>query len=246
MGIVVIAGLPLTSVLVTVVTLTELEDVLGDSEFGVVLQLEPRGPVWEPVVEVASVVPVSELPVEALAEVPALPGTVDEVPLPAGMVVVELDQPPLMLFEPVANVDDAEPVALSEGTGKVSEIVKVIVLDVGQVEIDDVVFILEAPLEEEAIHPPEEELDKLAIVPLPFVAEEEIEIVGSVMVGSVPEGVINDSELPEAEVCVVSGVVGVVPQAGVVVLIDMAVMIVIEPLTSTVELLLSGGSVNPG
>ncbi|KAI0536859.1 hypothetical protein GGR58DRAFT_527951 [Xylaria digitata] len=230
MGIVVVMGEPLVSVLVTVVRLAESEDVLlpvADPEFVEVFSLEL--PVWEVVVEDASVVPGLALPSElVVAEVLALSEVVDELSLLAGVVAVVLSEVLPALLEVSAEVDGPESVALPEETEEVSETVNVAVLEVSKVEVSEAVVVLGVPAEEEMVDPPEvsvsvpdelAEPDELVVVISPLVVEEETET-SSEMVDKVAE--------EEVEVVWLTGTV-VLLEIVVESVIPMSVLLTVDP-----------------
>ncbi|TGJ83645.1 hypothetical protein E0Z10_g5093 [Xylaria hypoxylon] len=235
MDIVVVMGDPLVSVFVAVVRLTESEDValpVADPGFVVVLPPGPGRLAWEAVVEDVSVVPGLALPVErVVVEVLVLSEISDELPVLAGVVAVPLGELPPALLEVPAEVDGAEPVALPEGTGKVSEMINVVVPEVGELEVSEIVFILDVLAEEETVNPPEvcvpesDEPDELIVVVSLLVTEEEIEIEGSIVAESVDEGITDDpEEFPETVANVVKEIVEVVCPTGTVLLPDIVVI----------------------
>ncbi|KAI0440153.1 hypothetical protein F4803DRAFT_553370 [Xylaria telfairii] len=250
MGIVVVMGTPFEPVLVRIEKTPEPEDVsLAVIDWESVAVVFPPGPGWpvrEVVVEVVCAVPVSGLPVELLVVRTLEPlEIVDEPPLLVGVVVIELDEPLLVLFEVAVGIDGTGPVAIPEGTETVPEMINVVALETDPLEVDDNVFIPEALPEEEAVGKPVvsvlefdelDELDELIVVPPPLTTEED-KVVGSVMAESVDEGEeVNEDKFPEIEFCVVKKMVDVVSQTGIVVSPDM-VVILAEPLVPIVALL---------
>ncbi|KAI1425206.1 hypothetical protein F5Y12DRAFT_784859 [Xylaria sp. FL1777] len=270
----VVVGL-FVSVLVTVVKFQELEDVslpVADPEFIVVLPLEPGRLAWELVGEDVAVVSELALPAE-LPEVAvlALLKIMDEPLLLVGIGAVGLGELPPALVKVPVDIDGVALVALPEGRVNVSEMVNVAVLEVVQLEVSDVVFILDAPFEEETTIPLEicvpepDDPNEVIVVGFMPVTEEGGEIVGSVVVESVPESIPDDQEMfPEAVVCIVREMVEVVCRIGTVVppeivvtgvdsLDPMLALLAVDPgreledkLINVVKLLLGGGRVNPG
>ncbi|KAI0863453.1 hypothetical protein F4860DRAFT_511846 [Xylaria cubensis] len=230
-----IIGTPFVSVLVTVVRISELEDVLltvVDPEFVIVVLSPGVGPLApEVVVEAVCVEPVIG-PTEVLViGVPALSEPVEELPLLIGVVEIELDELLLALFDAVIELDDPRLVVVPEGIEKVSEMMDVVILEIGPLEVGDVVSVFEAVLEEERVDTPEvcvpevDEPDKLVIDSLPPVGKEEVKLVGSVVIEFVNDGEPDDQgELPEIELRVVKKIVDVVSQTGTVTLPEIVVI----------------------
>ncbi|KAI1741970.1 hypothetical protein F4680DRAFT_446519 [Xylaria scruposa] len=143
------------------------------------------------------------------------------------------------MFEVVVKFVDPRLVAVPEGIEKVSVMINVVVLELGPLEVGDVVSMFDAVFEEERVDAPVvcvpevNEPDKLGDDPLPPVVEEEVKV-GNVMIESVHDGEPDDQdelpeiefpeiELPEIELCVVKKMVVVVSQTGTVTLPEMVV-----------------------
>ncbi|KAI0551482.1 hypothetical protein F4679DRAFT_593609 [Xylaria curta] len=229
-----VIGTPFVSVLVTVVKISELEETsltVVDPEFVIVVLspgVEPLAP--EAVVEAVCVAPVMG-PTEVLViGLSSLFEPVEEPLLLIGVVGVELDELLFALLEVVVDLDDLRLVAVPEGIEKVSEMINVVVLEIGPLEVSDVVSMFDAVLEEERVDAPEvcvpevDETDKLVADPLSPVVEEEVKVVGNVMIESVHDGEPDDQdELLEIELCVVKKMVVVVSPTGTVTLPEIVV-----------------------
>ncbi|TRX98643.1 hypothetical protein FHL15_000717 [Xylaria flabelliformis] len=278
-----VIGTPFVSVLVTVVRISESEDALltvVDPEFVTIVLPPEVGPLApEVVVKVVCVEPVIG-PTELLViGVPALFEPVEELPLLISVVEIELDKLLLALFDAVIDSDDPRLVAVPEEIEKVSEMINVVILEIEPLEIGDVVSIFEAVLEEERVDssevcvPDVDEPDKL-VDPLPPVVEEDVKVVGSVVIEFVHDGEPDDQgELSGIELRVVKKMVDVVSQTGTVslpeivvtaeTLVPVTALLTVDPergledvdhdepdpsggAVNAVGMLLGGGSVKPG
>ncbi|KAI1819302.1 hypothetical protein F4861DRAFT_544049 [Xylaria intraflava] len=220
-----------------------------DPEYMAVL---PPGPPWGVEGLVSIVLEFAPVAERVVAEPLPLFEVTDELLLFAGTDAVDEGRP-LPLVEVPVNVDDSELVLVvpPEGTGILLEFADVVVPEVNRLEADDMVFVLEVPLEEY----PEEILDwievwisepkELVASPPPLVVKPDIEIVDGVMMEPVNEGTEDDSALPEGVVDNDDRLAVSVSETEVVAL-PVAVGVKDEELVHIVAVLLGGGSVNPG